>query len=132
MKETGFKKSIFGRIVKLLSCLSLLGIHGCSPVTLEDLRYQSEAEMKKLVIELRGIQSKEDVQRASKRLKKRFNQMAKLLIAARKFPNVESDSSSVGEELFVEFARIYEIPGARDVIESIQVEAVHALGRATK
>lgn len=132
MKGTRCRKGVFDRILRCLSCLSLVGILSCSPVSLEDLKCQSDAEMKKLLVELQCIQSKEDVQRSSKRLKKRFNQMAKLLIAARKFPNVESDSSSIGEELFVEFARIYEIPGARDSIESIQVEAVHALGRARK
>lgn len=106
---------------------------GCSPANLKDLRCEGEAEMKKLTAELKKIESKEDVQKASKKLKKRFNRIADLLIETRKFssPNDESiEPVPAGEELFAELARIYEIPGARAAIETAQSEAVHRLDRS--
>jgi hypothetical protein len=88
--------------------------------------------MKKLATELRKLESNEDVQKASKRLKRHFNQIADLLIETRKFPLPSGESlemSAAGEELFAELARIYEIPGARALIETAQSEAVYRLDR---
>lgn len=109
----------------------LLLVWSCTPASLEDLRCQAEAEMSRLLIDLRAIETKEDIQKASKRLKKRFNQIAELLIEAKKFSPKEVEFSQVGEELFIEFARIYEIPGGREAIEIAQLEAVHILNRAS-
>src|SRR5271156_4519178 len=108
----------------------LLFLAGCAPTTLEELRCQGEAEMKKITADLRKIESKEDVQKASKRLNRRFNQIAELLIATRKFSTDAAEPSPAGEELFAELARIYEIPGAREAIEAAQSEAVHAMDRS--
>ena len=113
----------------------LLFLVGCSPANLKDLRCEGEAEMKKLTAELKRIESKEDVQKASKKLKKRFNRIADLLIETRKFssPNDEpTEPVPAGEELFAELARIYEIPGARAAIEMAQSEAVHRLDRSKR
>ena len=90
--------------------------------------------MKKLTIELRKISSKEDVEKASKRLKGRFNRIAALLIATRHMPkpDIGTFPTHAGDELFVELARIYEIPGAREAIEATQCEAVRRLDRPRK
>ena len=82
---------------------------------------------------MRKIETNEDVQKSSKRLKKHFNRIADLLIETRKFsiPNDEAlETAAAGEALFAELARIYEIPGARAAIEAAQSEAVHRLDRA--
>lgn len=118
----------------LLYCLIFLYfLSGCAPTSLHDLRCEGEAEMKKLTADLRKIESKEDVQKASKRLKKRFNRIADLLIETRKFSSPIDEPlepALAGEELFAELARIYEIPGVRAAIEAAQNEAVHRLDRS--
>jgi hypothetical protein len=100
---------------------------GCS--CFEDLRYEGEAEMRKLAAELRAIDTKEDLQRAVPRLKKRFNRIADLLVEIRVFSKEGSAPTKASEELFIELARCYEMAGGRELIESAQTEAVLRLKR---
>jgi nitric oxide reductase activation protein len=103
---------------------------GCSPSTIEDLRCQGEAETRKLAQELKRIESKEALQRSLPRLRKRYNRIAALLLEARKFPDASPmEPTSASEELFVELARLYEIPGGREMVETAQNEAVHRLSK---
>ena len=112
--------------MKYLIALTLLV--GCAPATLDDLRCQGEAETRKLVLELRAIETKEELQKAIPRLKKRFVKLADLLIDARAFPNEGAlEPTAISEELFLELARLYEMPGGRELIESSQREAVRQL-----
>ncbi|HSX38760.1 MAG TPA: hypothetical protein VLE95_08055 [Chlamydiales bacterium] len=116
--------------MKYFFVLVLLVLESCAPASLSELQCEAEAEIKKLTGELRKLESMEDIQNASKRLKTRFNRIAELLIEARNFPEENSpERLSLGEELFAELARIYEIPGARSVIENVQSEAVRRLDR---
>ena len=110
----------------------LLLLVGCAPVSLEELRCEGEAAVKQLTLELKKLESHEDVQKASKRLKKHFNRIAELLIETRNFPYPSGELPEIpgAEELFAELARIYEIPGGRAAIESTQNEGVHRLDRA--
>lgn len=105
----------------------LVFLSGCAPASLEDLRCQTEAEMRGLTEELRKVESKEDLYQASKKLKKYFYRIANLLVEARQFNSSEPEYSSAGEALFIEFARIYEMPGGKDAMESIQVESLRFL-----
>ncbi len=111
---------MFGLKIWLLSSCS-------GPHTLEDLRCEGESQVKKLTAELRAIQNREDLQKSVPRLKKRFNEMADLLLEAQAFPKKETEMSEVGEELFLELARLYEWPGGRELIESAQNEAVRKI-----
>jgi hypothetical protein len=113
--------------------LSLLFLISCSPANLAELRCEAESEIKKLIVELEKIETIEDIQHASKKLKKRFNRLAFLLIETRNFPSQEEQQyeSVAGEQLFTELARLYEIPGARAVIENAQNEAVRRLDHKT-
>lgn len=113
-----------GRAILCWTCLFLVS---CGPSTLDDLRYFGEAQTKKLAEELRKIETKEDLQKAAPLLKKRFNKLAELLQKARSFPNSHLEPSVASEELFAEMARLYEIPGCRELIEGAQAEAVHRL-----
>lgn len=113
------------------STLLFLCLVSCAPANLSELRYEGEAEMKKLTLELKKIETYGDVQKTSKKLKKRFNRIADLLIETRNFrESEEAETSRVGEELFTELARVYEIPGARAAIEAAQSEAVRRLDRS--
>jgi hypothetical protein len=100
---------------------------GCA--SFDDLRYEGELETRKLTAELRAVETKEDLQKAVPRLKKRFNKMADLLIAAREFSCEERESSESSEELFIELARLYELAGGKELIESAQMDAIDRLKR---
>src|SRR3990167_2773089 len=113
----------------MMQALLFLFLIGCSPTTLNDLRSEAETEIKKLTIELRKMESKEDIQKGSKRLKKRFNRISDLLVKTRGIPRSVQPPLLVGEELFAELARLYEIPGGREVIEATQRGAVRKLDR---
>lgn len=108
---------------------TLIFLASCGPATLSDLRYEGEAETRKLAERLRAVESKEDLQRAVPDLRKRFNKIADLLIEARAFPKEESQPSFASEQLFSELARLYEMPGGRELIESAELEAVQKLKR---
>ena len=99
----------------------------CTPATLADLRAEGEAETKKLAAELREIENKEELQKAVPRLRKQFLKLANLLIEARGYPQEEGAPTLASEELFIELARLYEMPGGRDLIESAEREAVEHL-----
>src|SRR3989344_2543522 len=95
----------------------LLFLTSCRPATFEDLRWEGEEQTRKLSVELRAIQSKEDLQKAIPKLRKRFNQIARLLIEAKKFSCQEIEPSPAAEELFTELARLYEMSGGIELIE---------------
>ncbi len=97
------------------------------PTNLEELRLEGEAEVTKLVKELRALETPEDLQRAIPRLRKRFNQIADLVLSLRKLGTQEPYSSAVSEELFAELARLYEMPSGREKIEMAQAQAVQIL-----
>ena len=92
-----------------------------------NLRSEGESQTRKLADELRSIETREELQRAVPRLKKRFNQIAELLIKARSLPKEGAEPSFASEELFIELARLYEMPGGRELIESSQREAIARL-----
>jgi hypothetical protein len=99
----------------------------CGPTTLPDLRIEGESETKKLAFELRALETKEDLQRAAPKLRKKFNRLAEILIKVSRFSKEAAEPSFASEQLFVELARLYEIPGGREIIEKAQLEAVQKL-----
>lgn len=105
----------------------LFALASCGPSTLSDIRYEGEAETRKLAEELRMIETKEELQKAIPKLRKQFNRIADLLIEAKGFPKEDLEPSLASEELFTGLARLYEIPGGRELVESAQVDAVQKL-----
>lgn len=118
------------QIGKIFRFWIFLFLASCGPATLADLRYEGEAQTKKLAEELRAIETKEELQKAVPVLRKRFNKIADILIEARGFQKEEAEPSLASEQLFAELARLYEIPGGREWIESAQLEAVQKLKRS--
>lgn len=104
-----------------------LSLCSCGPSSFADLRYEGEAQTRKLAEELRTIETKEDLQKAVPKLRKRFNKIGDLLIEARGFSKEEMEPSFASEQLFAELARLYEMPGGRELIESAQGEAIQKL-----
>ena len=116
---------IVGRV--FLSGLVFLSFAGCSPTTLEDICIEGESQVKKLAEELREIETKEALKKALPRIERRFLKIAELLIELEKMPHKERDPMEVSERLFIEMARLYEIPGGREMLESAQVAAIDRL-----
>src|SRR3990167_2666676 len=112
------------------SSLLILGmtlLFGCHPSTLEELQWDAEEQIHCLAEELHLIESKEMLQRAGPKIKKRLNKIACWLVEMRQFPLVPKESTLVSEQLFAELARLYEIPGCRECMESLEKEAVQIL-----
>lgn len=116
-------KEMFPYFFLLFSCL------GCSPSTLSDLRFEAKKEMRSLGKELKALDDKESVQKHFKSLEKRFKKIAKLMILSKNFSSDEEGDMEEAEIVFVELARLYEIPGVQELIEEAQKEAVHLLDR---
>lgn len=111
----------------LLCCFLLVS---CSPSTLQEIRWEGEAETRKLAGELRVISTREELQKALPRIKKRYNKMAQLVLEAERWKGAPpQEPSGASEELFIQLARLYEIPGARELIEDAQQGAIRKLGR---
>src|SRR5271155_3128468 len=113
------------QLIKFFSIFLLLA--ACAPANLKELRCEGEEQMRKLSSVLKKMETIEDVQKGSKKLKKYFNRIGELLIETRHFPPqvepapVEPEGrTAAGEALFAELARVYEIPGARSLIEAAQ------------
>jgi len=121
--------------MQLIHFLSIfLFLAGCAPANLKELRSEGEEEMKKLTADLKKMETIEDVQKGAKKLKNHFNRIGELLIETRRFPPPAElpDKAAAGDALFAELARVYEIPGARGLIEAAQSEAVHRLDRSKR
>lgn len=109
--------------------LFLVFLIGCSPTSLQELRVEADAEARKLAKELHSVETIQDVKKKSKRIKKRFHRIAKLLVESRKYGASVEGVLPSGERLFIELSRVYEIPGAQEVLERIQTESVQLLDK---
>jgi hypothetical protein len=116
-----------GRVIRFWIFLFLLS---CEPATFADLRCEADAQIRKLAEELQSIRTKEELQKAVPLLRKRFLKIADLLIQAREFSKEDLEPSIASELLFAELARIYEMPGGRELIEGAQMEAVQKITRS--
>lgn len=95
---------------------------------MKEVRAQAEFETKRLSEIMRPIESKEELQAALPKIKKRFNRIADLAVIVRSLQDKQiEDPSEAGDQLFMELARLYEIPGCRELIESAQTEAIQKL-----
>ena len=116
---------------KVIQFWTLLLLSSCGPSTFEDLRIEGEAQTRRLAEELQSIENKEDLQKALPKIKKRFNKLADVLVDVKKFPKKEDlESSFASEQLFIELARIYEMPGGRELVENSQKQAIRKLDQS--
>lgn len=104
------------------------------PATWDDLRAEGEAEARALAQILHNIDTKEELQKSLPKIKKRFNKIADLALEVRELKEKSAmpenrDPSEASDALFVEMARLYEMPGCRDLIEMAQNEAVRQINR---
>jgi len=113
--------------MRLVLLISLL-LTACAPSSMADLRVMGEAETLRLAKLLHQIDTKDDLQRNLPKVKKSYLRIAELVLQVREFHDaIDTEPSEASDQLFAELARLYEMPGCRDLMESAQNEALSLL-----
>lgn len=110
----------------------LLFMCSCAASSGERCRSKGKKIVREIVKMLQGVENHEELQAATPQLKKQFKRLAIVLVEMRnlKEPLLEKkEPLPESEALFAELARLYEIPGCREIIERSQVDAVYVLLR---
>lgn len=104
---------------------------GCAPNSNQDFQHEGQARCRKLTLELKKIETRDQLQKALPLLQKRFEDLVDLMIEARRFqvdhPEEEMEeaaSSLTNEEFADELKRIYRLEGGRDLMEKAEREAL--------
>ncbi len=137
-----FKNRIFdyGKVPSLLVfnkvwilCFFFLS---CSPSSYEDFRAEGDELAKDLAKELQEIQSLEELQIKSQKIRKKYLALARLVRAIREYDSENlgkhgflEKESKASEKLCFQMKRLYEIPGAKEVMEKAQYDALCYLGK---
>jgi hypothetical protein len=116
---------------KIFIVLLVITLTSCSPTSNEEIKKESQKTAMLLIEELKEIKTRDDIVKKRMMLKKRFDQLASLMIEAERFGelNVKEDEEfwSYSDELKKEMIRIYEIDGGQVLIESYQKNALRRL-----
>ena len=108
--------------------LLLLLFTACGPSSVSDLRVEGEAETLRFAEVLQMIDTKDDLQRNFSKVKKGYLRMAELMLQVREFHDaIEMEPTAASDRLFSELARLYEMPGCRELMERAQDEALALL-----
>ena len=119
-----------------LYLLLLIFLTACGPSSLEDFQEEGGAVSRSLINELSHIHTRNELQAASPKLKRLFNDLVDVMIAANVYAERHHDAESavisskqhaLSEKLRTELARIYAIKGGRELIEKCQEEALNRL-----
>ncbi|MCC6127617.1 MAG: hypothetical protein IT584_00225 [Chlamydiae bacterium] len=115
--------------------LVLLFLCSCMASPQEEFRSRGKKIVKELVQVLQNVENHEELQAAREPLKKLYKKLASLLVEIQSFqetrPEVVFSSRELegSEDLFIHLARLYEIPGCREIMERSQGDAVYLLLR---
>jgi hypothetical protein len=105
----------------------------CSGSSENLCRAKGEKIVREIVSILREVENHEELQSATPQLKKQFKKLADVLVETRSLKGEpfqykdKKEPLQESEALFAEMARLYEIPGCREIIERSQVDAVYVL-----
>ena len=116
-----------------ISALFLLAACRGSPQ--DEFRFRGERIIREINHLLEHVENHDELQAASPQLRKQFKKLAYLLLDVRTFREKHPDISfpedllEESEILFVHLARLYEIPGCREIMERSQADAVYLLLR---
>lgn len=113
----------------------LMFLSACAGSPEKEFRFRGEKMIREINQLLEGAENHEELQAVSPRLRKQFRKLAYLLLDVRSFREKNPDASfpieilEESEILFVHLARLYEIPGCREIMERSQADAVYLLLR---
>ncbi|PIS00198.1 MAG: hypothetical protein COT84_08765 [Chlamydiae bacterium CG10_big_fil_rev_8_21_14_0_10_35_9] len=116
--------------MKKIYLFLIIVLTACRPSTSEDFQSEGKAWMKSCLKELKEIKTLDDLNKKQAFIQKKYNQLAELILLANlKEPQQELDliENMESKELHSELMRIYLIPGAKEVIASIQLETLKKL-----
>lgn len=125
---------------KLFFLFSFFCLLGCQPTSLEDFQLEGSSLARILLKDLREIETREDLSLMEPILKKDFERIVDLMIAARTFqqknPEMElvfqNINTTLNLSLKEELKRVYEIEGGRECVERSQREAMLKLDAKEK
>lgn len=108
--------------------LLLLIFIGCSPSSQEEIRSEGEEVCRLFIQELQKIHNKEEVLKHYASIKKKYSKIASLMAAAMEMNEYEGERDAnrnkYSNDLYRELARLYEIPGVKEILEKAQAEAI--------
>ena len=108
----------------------LLLLASCGPSSISDLRVVGDAETLKFANLLHKIDTKDDLQRNLPKVRKSYLRIAELIVQVKEFHDaIDTEPSAASDRLFAELARLYEMPGCRELMESAQGDALALLKR---
>ena len=108
--------------------LSLSLCTACGPSSIADLRKMGESETLQFAKLLHEIDTKDDLQRNLAKVKKNYVRFAELILQVREYSEaMDPEPSAASDRLFAELARLYEMPGCRELLERAQDEALALL-----
>lgn len=116
----------------------LLVFSGCAPSSMEEYRREGEALCRSFTQDLQKIETREDLVKAIAKIKRHYEEIADLVIAAKDFKKEHigeaidswnSPDTLAGETLMLELKRIYRIEGGEELMENAQREAFFRLKR---
>ncbi|HSW72590.1 MAG TPA: hypothetical protein VLG44_04195 [Chlamydiales bacterium] len=110
--------------------LLLILILGCSPSSQEELRSEGEEVCRAFIQELQKIHTKEEALKHYSSIEKKYRKIASLMADLREMQEWEGESevdrnSELSNKLFLELARLYEIPGIREILEKAQLDGIN-------
>lgn len=108
--------------------LIFLLLSGCTQKTAGDFLTESEERCSELVAILEKAGTLDELMKAEPEIKKKFNEIAALMLQAQDYDEKHPSSESVkpvpsSGPLLDELRRIYSIKGGREVIERAQADA---------
>lgn len=119
---------------KITICLLALSLAGCNPSSLEEYQQEGESISKKMVQDLEKVHSRDDLVRIVPVLEKRFHQLVDLAIEAKKFKETDDaediildSAKEMSDKLRAELNRVYQLEGAKELIEQAEREALFKL-----
>lgn len=120
-------------LVLLYSLIFLLT--SCTKSSLEEYRDEGEGIIRSLIKTLQVVESKNDLIDSCAHLEKLFDQLARLMIAAKEFqeshPKIDQkltkENHELSDQLRFELNRIFHIDGGKELIEHCQEHSVQLL-----
>jgi len=116
--------------------LLLLLFVSCGRHSLDDFEEEGEGVMRSLIQDLRTIHTRDQLLSSTGRLKRLFERLVDIIIAAEEYrlshPEAAKDglagpNHELSDQLRIELNRVYQIEGGRLMIEKCQEIALHRL-----
>lgn len=120
----------------LLAILLFAALGACQPNSPDDFYNEGTSIVKSLILDLREVNSKEELQELSPRIKKKMHKLSSLMIMTAKYHKKHPSEAQreflhsdrlYSDMLLDEFKRLYTIEGCQEIMEVLQRDALHKL-----